>query len=83
MNDHNKPNYGKLGFTEYQLNDFNIVMSLKTTEQIHDWMESVGHDDVCYGITLVELAAHTMLDQETDNMSEFPDAMAVLVGFMN
>ena len=78
-----KPNYGQLGFTEYQLNDFNIVMSLKTTEQIQDWMESVGYDDVCYGITLVELAAHTLLDQETDKMTEFPEAMSVISKFMH
>jgi hypothetical protein len=78
-----KLNYGKLGFTEYQLNDFNIVMSLKTTEQIHDWMESVGYEDVCYGITLVELAAHTLLDQETDAMTEFPEAMSVISKFMH
>lgn len=78
-----KPNYGQLGFTEYQLNDFNIVMSLKTTEQIQDWMTSVGYEDVCYGITLVAIAAHTLLDQETEDMTEFPDAMSVISKFMH
>lgn len=73
-----KSDYGRTGFTAYQLQDLRIVMSLKTSEDIQDWMMSVGPDDVRYGISLVEVAAQTLLDQETEDMQEFPDAMAVI-----
>jgi len=70
--------FGQLGFNQYQVTDMNIVMNLKTTEEIQDWMAAVGKDDVQYAISLLEQAALLELDRETDAMKQFPEAMAAL-----
>lgn len=45
----------QLGFTDSQLNDVKIIMSLETDEELADWMEKVGVEDVEYGIRLLEV----------------------------
>lgn len=73
-----KLDFSKLGFDKYEINDFNIMMSLKTRDQIREWMDAVGYDDVCYGITLVLLAALAVLDEDTEAMTSYPEAMAAI-----
>lgn len=73
-----KIDFSQLGFTKYQVADMNIVMNLKTTEEIRDWMVAVGADDVQYAISLLEQAALLELDNTTDDMKQFPEAMAAL-----
>jgi hypothetical protein len=70
--------YSKLGFNEYQSVDLSIIMSLRTPEQIQEWADAVGPDDVNYGISLVHCATLALLDEEVDAMSKFPEAMSVI-----
>jgi len=70
--------FSRLGFTTYQATDMNIVMSLITPEQIQEWMQAVGAEDVTYAIGLLEQAALAQLDLDTDNMKQFPEAMAAI-----
>ena len=74
----NKIDFSRLGFTTYQVSDMNIVMSLKTPEEIQDWMLAVGAADVAYAISLLEQAALLELDSATDTMKRFPEAMAAI-----
>ena len=74
----NKIDFSRLGFTTYQVSDMNIVMSLKTSKQIQEWMLAVGAEDVAYAISLLEQAALLELDSATDTMKRFPDAMAAI-----
>jgi hypothetical protein len=74
----NKIDFSRLGFTTYQVSDMNIVMSLITPEQIQEWMQSVGSEDVTYAIELLEQAALAQLDLDTENMTQFPEAMAAI-----
>ena len=73
-----KINFSQLGFNQYQVSDMNIVMSLKTPEEIQDWMLAVGAADVAYAISLLEQAALLELDSATDTMKRFPEAMAAI-----
>lgn len=73
-----KIDFAQLGFNQYQVSDMNIVMNLKTPEEIQDWMVAVGADDVKYAISLLEQAALLELDNTTDAMKRFPEAMAAL-----
>jgi hypothetical protein len=41
-----KIDFSQLGFNQYQVSDMNIVMNLKTPEEIQDWMAAVGAADV-------------------------------------
>jgi len=70
--------FSRLGFTTYQATDMNIVMSLITPEQIQEWMQAVGAEDVTYAIGLLEQAGLAQLDLDTDNMKQFPEAMAAI-----
>jgi hypothetical protein len=70
--------FSRLGFTTYQATDMNIVMSLITSEQIQEWMQAVGAEDVTYAIDLLEQAALAQLDLDTENMTQFPEAMAAI-----
>ena len=70
--------FSRLGFTTYQATDMNIVMSLITSEQIQEWMQAVGAEDVTYAIDLLEQAALAQLDLDTENMKQFPEAMAAI-----
>ena len=78
MNPNDKIDFSRLGFTEYQVSDMKIVMSLVTPEQIQGWMVAVGAEDVTYAIGLLEQAALLELDRETENMTQFPEAMAAI-----
>ena len=73
-----KIDFAQLGFNRYQVSDMNIVMNLKTPEEIQDWMVAVGAADVAYAISLLEQAALLELDSATDTMKQFPDAMAAI-----
>jgi hypothetical protein len=78
MNPNDKIDFSRLGFTTYQVSDMNIVMSLITPEQIQEWMQAVGAEDVTYAIGLLEQAALAQLDLDTENMTQFPEAMAAI-----
>ena len=73
-----KINFAQLGFNQYQVADMNIVMNLKTPEEIQGWMVAVGAEDVTYAISLLEQAALLELDSATDTMKRFPEAMAAI-----
>ena len=73
-----KIDFAQLGFNQYQVSDMNIVMNLKTPEEIQDWMVAVGADDVKYAISLLEQAALLELDNATEDMKRFPEAMAAI-----
>lgn len=73
-----KIDFAQLGFTRYQVSDMNIVMNLKTPEEIQDWMAAVGAEDVAYAISLLEQAALLELDSATDTMKRFPEAMVAI-----
>jgi hypothetical protein len=74
----NKINFSKLGFDQYQSIDLRIMMSLNNDTDIRDWMATVGTDDVCYGLSLMECAALAVLDQDVAAMDSYPDAMLVI-----
>ena len=78
MRPNKKIDFSQLGFNQYQVADMNIVMNLKTTKEIQDWMVAVGAEDVAYAISLLEQAALLELDSATDAMKRFPEAMAAI-----
>ena len=73
-----KIDFSQLGFNQYQVSDMNIVMNLKTPEEIQDGMAAGGAEDVAYAISLLEQAALLELDSATDTMKRFPEAMAAI-----
>lgn len=73
-----KLDFSRLGFDHYQSTDLRILMSLQTPEDIQEWMEAVGPDDVSYGLSLMECAALAMLDEDVAAMTAWPEAMAVI-----
>ena len=73
-----KIDFRRLGFDSYQSTDLRIIMSLQTPEDIQEWMEAVGKDDVFYGLSLIECAALAMLDEDVAAMTAYPEAMAVI-----
>ena len=73
-----KIDFSRLGFDHYQSTDLRIIMSLQTPQDIREWMEAVGEEDVFYGLSLVECAALAMLDEDVAAMTTYPDAMAVI-----
>ena len=77
MND-KKLDFSRLGFDHYQSTDLRILMSLQTPEDIQEWMEAVGPDDVFYGLSLIECVALAMLDEDVAAMASYPEAMAVI-----
>ena len=77
MND-KKIDFSRLGFDHYQSIDLRIIMSLQTPQDIQEWMEAVGEEDVFYGLSLIECAALAMLDEDVEAMTVYPEAMAVI-----
>ena len=77
MND-KKIDFSRLGFDHYQSVDLRILMSLETPGDIQEWIEAVGPDDVCYGLSLMECAALAVLDEDVAAMTAYPDAVAVI-----
>ena len=76
--DHNRIDFSRLGFTEYQEQDLRILLSLTTHDQMQEWALAVGPVDACYGLSLMECAALAMLDQDVAAMKSYPEAMAVI-----
>jgi hypothetical protein len=70
--------FSEMDFDKYQITDLRILMSLKTSDDIIEWAEFVGEDDVCYGISLLECAALYLLDQDVADMKKYPEAMSVI-----
>ena len=73
-----KLDFSRLGFDHYQSTDLRILMSLQTPEDIQEWMEAVGPDDVFYGLSLIECAALAMLDEDVAAMTSWTEAQAVI-----
>tara|TARA_B110000503_G_scaffold141270_1_gene234254 strand:- start:863 stop:1117 length:255 start_codon:yes stop_codon:yes gene_type:complete len=63
-----------------QKEDVRIMMSLDTKDEINNWMECVGWDDVKYGLALLEVAHIKELESETQN-KPFPDALKIIKKF--
>ena len=76
--DLNKIDFSKLGFDEYHLTNLRIVLQLNTPQLMAEWAETVGYEEACYGVSLVECAALAALDEEVESMSEYPDAMSLI-----
>jgi len=70
--------FSKLGFTDYQMRDLSIILSLKTQDEMQEWALAVGPEDTLYGLSLVECAALAMLDEDVEAMTSYPEAMAVI-----
>jgi hypothetical protein len=75
---HKKIDFSRLGFDHYQSVDLRILMSLQTPEDVQEWVEAVGPDDVFYGLSLIECAALAMLDEDVATMTAYPEAQAVI-----
>jgi hypothetical protein len=73
-----KIDFSCLGFDRYQSIDLQILMSLQNHKDICEWAKAVGEDDVRYGLGLLEQAALAELDRDTENMKQFPEAMAAI-----
>jgi len=65
-----KPDYSRLGFTDYQSQDIRILMSLQTKEQFQEWFDAVGHRDFDYAVNLLESAAEMSLLEDIDAIVE-------------
>jgi len=70
--------YGRYGFDRYQITDLQIIMNLETKEDMREFAETVGQEDVQYGLALLETLALAVLDEETESMTEFPQAREVI-----
>jgi hypothetical protein len=70
--------YGRYGFDRYQVTDLQIMMNLETNKDMREFAETVGHEDVQYGLALLETLALAVLDEETESMTEFPLAVEVI-----
>lgn len=64
----NPDDFSKLGFNKYQSTDLFIIMNLKTAEEMQEWMNAVGPEDVAYGMDLLSKAAEAAKLDEIDNM---------------
>lgn len=62
----NSADFTRLGFDQYQATDLQILMNLKSSEDIRGWMDAVGSDDVEYGIKLLHTATEMQLLADTD-----------------
>ena len=80
----NKHDFSKLGFDSYEAGNLSILMNLKTAEEIKEWMEAVGDDEVRAGLELLQYACEMQrlkdIDDEVDTMSEFTDVNRMLAG---
>jgi len=65
-------------YTPAQLQDINIMLNLNTREEMRDWIEAVGADDVFYGLALLESVALDMLNDATADITAFPEASAAI-----
>jgi|DEB0MinimDraft_3_1074331.scaffolds.fasta_scaffold78724_4 phosphoenolpyruvate synthase/pyruvate phosphate dikinase len=78
MSKKQRVDYGRYGFDQYQITDLQIIMNLETKEDMREFAETVGHEDVQYGLALLETLALAVLDEETESMTEFPQAREVI-----
>ena len=80
----NKHDFSKLGFDSYEAGNLSILMNLKTAEEIKEWMEAVGDDEVRAGLELLQYACEMQrlkdIDDEVDAMHEFTDVNRMLAG---
>ena len=80
----NKHDFSKLGFDSYESGNLSIMMNLKTADEIREWMEAVGDDEVRAGLELLQYACEMQLlkdiDDEVDAMHEFTDVNRMLAG---
>ena len=80
----NKHDFSKMGFDSYEAGNLSIMMNLKTADEIKEWMEAVGDDEVRAGLELLQYACEMQLlkdiDDEVDAMSEFTDVNRMLAG---
>ena len=77
MSKNERIDYGRYGFNQYQINEINILMSLEG-EEFEKFIDAVGTDDALYGAALLETAALAVLDEDTESMTEFPEAREVI-----
>jgi len=78
MSKKQRVDYGRYGFDQYQITDLQIIMNLETKEDMREFAETVGQEDVHYGLSLLETLALAVLDEETESMTEFPQALEVI-----
>lgn len=80
----NKHDFSKMGFDSYEAGNLSIMMNLKTAEEIKEWMEAVGDDEVRAGLELLQYACEMQrlkdIDDEVDAMHEFTDVNRMLAG---
>lgn len=76
----NSADFTRLGFDQYQATDLQILMNLKSPEDISEWMQAVGAKDVQYGMNLLYTAAQLQIladiDKTIDNMPADSMSMA-------
>lgn len=68
--------------TTEQKDDLRIMLSLRGKEQIQEWMDAVGYEDVMYGISLMEIAAIKELEREITDSEHMVDAKIALSRIM-
>ena len=67
-------NFEQMGFTPVQVKDLEFLLSLKNASCRDDWLECVDEEDVFYAISLLECAAYAIIDNDIDQMTQFPEA---------
>ena len=77
MKDFNRIDFSRHGFDRYQINDIKILMMIEEPDW-KEFVDTVGPEDARYGITLLETAALAVLDEETEDLTEFPLALEVI-----
>ena len=70
--------YGRYGFDKYQVTDLRILMDLNSKDDMQEFIEIVGQEEVQYGLDVLETLALAVLDEETESMTEFPQALEVI-----
>jgi phosphoenolpyruvate synthase/pyruvate phosphate dikinase len=78
MSKKQRVDYGRYGFDQYQITDLQIIMNLETKEDMREFAETVGPEDVQYSMSLLETLALAVLDEETESMTEFPQALELI-----
>jgi hypothetical protein len=77
-----KDDFSKLGFDSYESGNLSILMNLKTADEIKEWMEAVGDDEVRAGLELLAYACEMQLLNDIDNnvseQTEFPEVEYLL-----
>ena len=77
MSKKQRVDYGRYGFDQYQITDLQIIMNLETKEDMREFAETVGPEDVQYSMSLLETLALAVLDEETESMTEFPSDILI------